>query len=165
MQITVSQKDVSIPGSKPVISHSTLPENQPTANFNASSANLGKNINNERLSELADNDRFPKQQISSVRGLPENEVRQNRRRDNYLNTLLSSKVSERTNMLSRLVITESFFASPHDKQVEGKKNSVNETESKGTNSKSGKFNTKIMIRNTERTTDRDSNENAESGAV
>ena len=52
-----------------------------------------------------------------------------------------------------------------DKQVEGKKNSVNETESKGTNSKSGKFNTKIMIRNTERTTDRDSNENAESGAV
>ena len=161
MQITVSNKDVSVPGSKQVISHSTIPDNQP--NYNASASNLGKNINNDQLSALSD--RYAKPQLGSVRGLPEDEIRQNKRRETYLNTLLSSKVSERTNMLSRLIVTDSFFASHQEKQLEAEKGSVNDTEPKSINSKSGRFNTKIMVRNTERTTDRDSRENIESGMV
>ena len=141
MQITVSQKDVSVPGSKPVISHSTLPDTKPDPKFNVSTTNLGKDISNQQLVDV--NERYTKQQINSVRGLPEDEVRQNKRRETYLNTLLSSKVSERTNMLSRLVITDTFFAN-QEKQMDGKKNSVNDTEPKSVESKGGRFNTKIL---------------------
>ena len=64
-------------------------------------------------------------------------------------------------MLSRLVITDTFFAN-QEKRMEAEKNSVNDTEVKSVESKAGRFNTKILQR---RATDRESNENGESGAI
>ena len=46
-------------------------------------------------------------------------------------------------MLSRLVITDTFFAN-QEKQMELKKNSVNDTEIKSVESKGGRFNTKVL---------------------
>ena len=65
-------------------------------------------------------EKFGESTQGSIRGLPEQEIRQNKRRDTYLTTLLSSRISERTNMLSRMQA-----ASPVGGE---KKSSLKETE-------------------------------------
>ena len=67
------------------------------ASFNSSTVNLG-----HAQSSSKHGDAYGSEMLGSVRGLPHQDVRQNKRRDTYLSTLLSSRISERTNMLSRM---------------------------------------------------------------